>query len=399
MVGIRRFTLFLTAIIPASSLPFQSQQDALAEKYIITLKPGLPKAEVNNHLAWVADVHSRSLSRRDSTGINKVFTINDFKSYSGSFDPATIAQIQSNTNATATEPVLPWSPATLTTEPNAPWGLGSISHTAPNYTDYIYDAAAGAGTYAYIIDTGLNPAHVEFEGRASLGYNAYPDSEFVDRQGHGTHTAGTIGSRAYGVAKKTELVSVKVFDWSGSTTEIVMDGFVWAVNNITASNRSAVSVISMSLGGPKSEAFNAAIKAAFDANVVTVVAAGNSYDDASNYSPASAPEAVTVGAVDVDNVKADFSNYGTVLDIFAPGVNVLSCWIGEGNDESEYLDGTSMATPHVAGLVLYLKSVEGDKVASAADVVARLGELATKGVVTEEGDGSPNLLAYNGSGA
>lgn len=178
-----------------------------------------------------------------------------------------------------------------------------------------------------------------------------------------------------------------------------MDGFAWAVNNITASNRSAVSVVSMSLGGDKSEAFNAAIKAAADVNVVTVVAAGNSYDDASNYSPASAPEAVTVGAVDVSNVKADFSNYGPVLDIFAPGVNVLSCWIGENNDEYEWLDGTSMSTPHVAGLVLYLKSVEGEKVASAADVIARLGELATKGVVTEEGDGSPNLLAYNGSGA
>lgn len=178
-----------------------------------------------------------------------------------------------------------------------------------------------------------------------------------------------------------------------------MDGFAWAVNNITASNRSAVSVISMSLGGPRSEAFNAAVKAAFDADVVTVVAAGNAYDDAANYSPASAPEAVTVGAVDVANAKADFSNYGPLLDVFAPGVDVLSCWIGENNDETEYLDGTSMATPHVAGLVLYLKSVEGEKMAKAADVVARLGELATKGVVTEEGEGSPNLLAYNGSGA
>ncbi|KAH8906668.1 subtilisin-like proteinase Mp1 [Coniochaeta sp. PMI_546] len=399
MVGFKRFTLFLAAIIPASSLPLQSQENAIPGKYIITLKQGLPKAQVNSHLAWVADVHSRSLSRRDSTGVNKVYTINDFKGYSGSFDAETLAQIQDNENVAAIEPVMPVYTTALTTESNAPWGLGSISHTAPNFTDYIYDETAGAGTYAYVIDTGINAAHVEFEGRASLGYNAYPDSEFVDRQGHGTHTAGTIGSRAYGVAKKANLISVKVFDWSGSTTEIVMDGFAWAVNNITASNRSAVSVVSMSLGGDKSEAFNAAIKAAADVNVVTVVAAGNSYDDASNYSPASAPEAVTVGAVDVSNVKADFSNYGPVLDIFAPGVNVLSCWIGENNDEYEWLDGTSMSTPHVAGLVLYLKSVDGEKVASAADVIARLGELATKGVVTEEGEGSPNLLAYNGSGA
>lgn len=178
-----------------------------------------------------------------------------------------------------------------------------------------------------------------------------------------------------------------------------MDGFSWAVDNITASNRAAVSVISMSIGGPKSDAFNAAIDAAFGAGVLTVAAAGNSYGDASSTSPASAPSAVTVGAVDVTNAKADFSNFGPVLDIFAPGVDVLSCWIGENNDETERLDGTSMATPHVAGLVLYLKSVEGGKLASPEAVTARLTELATKGAVTEGGDGSPNLLAYNGNGA
>lgn len=124
--------------------------------------------------------------------------------------------------------MLPWYTTALTTEADAPWGLGSISHTAPNFTDYVYDEAAGAGTYAYVIDTGVNAAHVEFEGRASLGYNAYPDSEFVDRQGHGTHTAGTIASRAYGVAKKTNLISVKVFDWSGvSCTSITVTMIIY----------------------------------------------------------------------------------------------------------------------------------------------------------------------------
>jgi oryzin len=442
MVGIKRFALSLSAILPVFSLPLQSHKDVIPGKYIITLKPGLLRTQVNSHLVWVNNVHSRSVSGRDTTGVNKIYTINDFKGYSGSFDEETISQIQQNEDASrvptshsparqltiqqvaAVEPDMIFHTTALTTESNAPWGLGSISHTTPNFTDYIYDNAAGEGTYAYIIDTGINAAHIEFEGRASLGYNAYPDSDFVDRQGHGTHTAGTIGSRAYGVAKKTSLISVKVFDWSGvsfclpfpsprlgepvssdicpkykSTTEIVMDGYAWAVNNITASNRAANSVVSMSLGGPKSEAFNAAIKAAYDAGVMTVVAAGNAYDDADNYSPASAPEAVTVGAVDVANVKADWSNYGSLLDIFAPGVDVLSCWIGDGNDESERLDGTSMATPHVAGLVLYLKSVEGEKVASPAAVVERLSSLGTKGVVTEEGEGSVNLLAYNGSGA
>ena len=114
-----------------------------------------------------------------------------------------------------------WKLYDMVTEADAPWGLGSISHKTKNHTDYVYDASSGDGTYAYIIDTGLNTEHVEFEGRASLGYNAYPDSDFVDKVGPGTHTAGTIGSRAYGVAKKAQLVSVRVFDDESVRLEFV----------------------------------------------------------------------------------------------------------------------------------------------------------------------------------
>lgn len=111
---------------------------------------------------------------------------------------------------------MPTATTVTTTQPNAPWGLGSISHRLPNSTDYIYDpAGSGEGTFAYLIDTGIRSSHVEFEGRVVDGFNAYPDSDFADNYGHGTHTAGTIGSRAYGVVKKTTLVSVKVFDWGG----------------------------------------------------------------------------------------------------------------------------------------------------------------------------------------
>jgi oryzin len=174
-----------------------------------------------------------------------------------------------------------------------------------------------------------------------------------------------------------------------------MDGYEWAVANITATpGRAAASVISMSLGGPRSDAFNAAVEAAYQAGVLTVVAAGNSYTDASSYSPASAPNAVTVGAIDVTNTKPSFSNYGSLVDIFAPGVNVLSAWIGS-TTATNTISGTSMACPHIAGLSLYLKSVES--LESPGAVADKLVELATVGAVKSPGTGSPNLLAFNGA--
>jgi len=152
----------------------------------------------------------------------------------------------------------------------------------------------------------------------------------------------------------------------------------------------------MSLGGPKSDAFNLAVESAFGLGVLTVVAAGNSYDDVQYYSPASAPSAVTVGAVDKTNTKPGFSNYGTGVDIFAPGVDVLSTWIGS-TTATNTISGTSMACPHVAGLSIYLRAYEGLK--TPAEVTSRLIELATGDVVKSAGTGSPNKLAYNGAPA
>ncbi|KAK3317206.1 oryzin precursor [Cercophora scortea] len=392
------------ALLPAIASPInRRERNVIPNKYIVTLKPGVSTSDINTHLDWVNVVHSRSTARRDTTGVDKVFNINEFNAYAGTFDPATINVIRNSDQVAAVEADQVWhlfqedTIDAITTQKGAPWGLGSISHKKPNYTDYLYDATAGKGTYAYIVDTGLKIEHVEFEGRAKLGYNAYPDSDFVDNYGHGTHTAGTIGSKSYGVAKKATLISVKVFDTGSSTTSIVLDGYTWAVNNITASKRTDVAVISMSLGGGYSEAFNTAVENAFKSGVVSVVAAGNDGEDAKDTSPASAPDAITVGAIDVANTKPDWSNFGAVVDVFAPGVNVLSTWI-DSNTSTAYLDGTSMATPHVAGLVLYLKSVDKAN-AKAAAVTAKVKSLGTKGVVQSRGDGSPNLIAYNGNGA
>ncbi len=187
-------------------------------------------------------------------------------------------------------------------------------------------------------------------------------------------------------------------DAAQSSTSIVLDGYNWAVKDAVAKNRAASSVLSMSLGGPKSDAFNNAVEAAFQAGVLSVVAAGNDDDDASFTSPASAASAVTVGAIDVTNARAWFSNYGKVVDIFAPGVDVLSTWIGPNNNETDSISGTSMATPHVAGLVLYLKSLDPSGLATTAAATQKVISLGLQGVVTDPGAGSPNLLAYNGNG-
>lgn len=149
----------------------------------------------------------------------------------------------------------------------------------------------------------------------------------------------------------------------------------------------------MSLGGPRSPAFNSAVDAATEKGVLTVVAAGNSYADASLFSPASARSAITVGAVDKDNAKPDFSNYGLAVDVFAPGVDVLSTWTG-GETATNTISGTSMAAPHVAGLALYLKALEG--LEKPEEVADRIVELATEDVVENAGLLSPNRLAYNG---
>lgn len=266
--------------------------------------------------------------------------------------------------------------------------------------------------WAYVIDTGVYTQHSEFQGRAFLGYNAYPGVTNVDRNGHGTHVAGTIIGKTYGVAKWGNVMAVKVFDtgsvskftspqaftiltsWQ-STTDIVLDGYNWAVTNITNTpGRTGKSVISMSLAGGKSDAFNTAVNNAYKKGVLTIVAAGNSGDDAAKYSPASAVNAITVGAIDNNNNRASWSNYGNVVDIFAPGVNIQSAWIGS-NGSTNILSGTSMATPHVAGLALYLKGKESG-MWNAQTLTNRILNFSTKNKISTAGVGSPNRMAYNG---
>ncbi|POS74329.1 alkaline proteinase [Diaporthe helianthi] len=397
MYGLEKLALVagaLLSFVNAAPVTSQPQARAIPSKYIVTLKE---TADFESHLVWAKGMHARSLGRRDLSGVEKTFKISDFNAYSGSFDDATIAEIKNSDAVSAVEADQIWSLYALTTQPNTPsWGLGAISHKAgAGSTSYVYDSSAGTGTYAYIIDTGINAAHEDFGGRASLGYSAVTGST-ADTVGHGTHVAGTIGGTTYGIAKSATIISVKVFQGDEGTTADVLDGYSWAVTDITSKGRAGVSAISMSLGGGSSLAFNSAVQSAYSSGVVSVVAAGNEAQDVANVSPASAPDAITVGATTSENRWATYSNFGSGVDILAPGTSITSAWIGS-NSANNSISGTSMATPHVTGLVLYLKALEG--LTSPASVTSRLKALGSSGITTGVPRSTVDLLAYNGNGA
>ncbi|EUC31048.1 hypothetical protein COCVIDRAFT_18802 [Bipolaris victoriae FI3] len=279
-----------------------------------------------------------------------------------------------------------------TTQSSAPWGLARISSQSRGTTSYTYDTSGGEGTCSYVIDTGIQVDHPEFEGRATWLAN-FADSSNTDGNGHGTHCAGTIGSKTYGVAKKTKLYAVKVLDASGSGTN---SGVIAGINFVAtdAKTRSCPNgaVANMSLGGSRSTAVNSAAANAVSAGVFFAVAAGNSAANAANFSPASEPTVYTVGATDSSDRLATFSNFGASVDILAPGVSILSTWIG---GRTNTISGTSMASPHVAGLAAYILTLEGKKTPAALS--SRLTALSLKSKVTGLPSGTVNNLAFNGN--
>ncbi|KAH7034607.1 alkaline protease [Microdochium trichocladiopsis] len=404
MLNFPKLALLFGALLPAAlAAPTPAGKQVIPGKFIVTLKQGASAADVASHLNRVRDIHARSLSRRDTVGVEKTYAIEDFNAYAGEFDDETIAAIKEDPYVLEVEQDQIWTlfdeveePASkraLVTQTGATWGLGTVSHRNPGSTSYIYDNTAGQGTFAYVVDTGILTTHNQFGGRASFGYNAVGGSN-ADTQGHGTHVAGTIIGSTYGVSKAAQAIAVKVFAGSSSSTSIILDGFNWAVNDIISKSRQSRAVINMSLGGGFSSAFNSAVNSAYSSGVLSAIAAGNSNTNAANTSPASAANAITVGSIDSSWRRSSFSNYGSVLDIWAPGTSVLSAWIGS-NSATNTISGTSMATPHVAGLILYLQALEGG---NAAAITSRLRALATPNRVTDV-SGSPNYILYNGNGA
>jgi len=276
----------------------------------------------------------------------------------------------------------------------ATWGLDRIDQrNLPLSSTYHYDAT-GSGVKAYIIDTGVLTTHSQFTGRTASGYSAISDGGgTVDCNGHGTHVAGTVGGTTYGVAKGVTIVPVRVLDCSGSGTD---SGVIAGIDWVTSNHTGGPAVANMSLGGGASTALDTAVNNSINDGVFYGVAAGNESTNACNGSPSRVPAAVTVGATTNTDARASYSNYGSCVDLFAPGSNITSAWYSS-TTATNTISGTSMATPHVVGAAaLYL---QGHTTASPSSVASWLTSNATTGVVTNPGTGSPNRLLHTLEGS
>lgn len=274
-----------------------------------------------------------------------------------------------------------------TTQSNPDWGLDRIDQKAlPLNSAYSY-LQTGSGTTAYIVDTGILSTHQQFSGRVLAGYTAISDGNgTTDCNGHGTHVAGTVGGSTYGVAKNVSLVPIRILgcDGSGASSNVIA-GLDWILKN-----GKKPAVVNMSLGGDANTSLDSAVENLFNNGYVMVVAAGNSNADACSSSPARVSKAITVAATDSTDTRASYSNYGSCVDIFAPGSQINSSWIGS-NTATKVLNGTSMATPHVVGVVAEM--LQSTPTATPQTISTNLLNQASSNVVKNP-SGSPNRLLY-----
>ncbi|KAL1922931.1 uncharacterized protein VTP21DRAFT_9307 [Calcarisporiella thermophila] len=274
------------------------------------------------------------------------------------------------------------------------WGLVRISEREPDYSrPYRYPSTAGEGVHVYILDTGIYVDHEEFEGRAHFSANFVDDEPDGDLGGHGTHVAGTIGGSQYGVAKKVHLHDVKILNRYGVGA---ISDFLAALEHVANHAGSKKAIINLSLSGPKSEIMDDAVKALVrEVGVAIFAAAGNAVEDACDFSPSGSPDVFSIGATDIEDQLADFSSSGACVRLYAPGVGIRSAYIG-GEAETDVKDGTSMSSPHVAGIAALFLSQ--NDYGSPYELYEEIESAATKNIISKMEDAlsdSRNLLAYN----
>lgn len=363
---------------PPASHPF-AQSQAIAGRYIVVFKNS-----VSNPAAEAANV-----MRGQGGQIHHIYAT-ALKGFAASVADAALQGLRNHPLVDYIEQDQTVALSQLSSpQDQATWGLDRIDQADRPLDSQYHFNYSGAGVHAFIIDTGIRPDHVEFSGRLLPGYSVVKDANGTsDCNGHGTHVAGTVGATTWGVAKAVALIPVRVLNCKGSGSwSDVIAGVDWV-----ASSTLRPAAANMSLGGGASASVNAAVAGAVSKGVTMVVAAGNSNADACNYSPAGEPSAITVGATTIDDWRASYSNYGSCLDIFAPGSSITSAW-NTSSTASNTISGTSMAAPHATGVaVLALVANPG---ASPAAVAAFLIANATANRLSAIGAGSPNLLTYS----
>lgn len=374
----------------AFSLKIQEVAEPVANRYIVQFKKNISQALRAEHIAAI-DVNATILHEYD---------FGNFQGYAAEMGDTGLELALNSPHVAIVEQDGIVRASACNTQTGSTWGLVRTSQTDLNINgNYFYEnTLTGVGIKAYIIDTGIYTQHSDFGGRAIWGTNTVDNSD-SDGNGHGTHVAGTVGGSKWGLAKGVTLVAVKVLNAGGSgTTAGVIAGVNWVVNDVNNDKRKygkkapAKGVGNMSLGGGRSTTMNNAVNAAVEAEVVMAVAAGNDYNNACNYSPASAELAIGTGASDNSDSMAYFSNYGTCVDIFAPGVSITSAWIG-GTNSDNTISGTSMAAPHIAGIAVKLMAQHPDY--DADKIKGEMLSIATPNKLSGIGSGSPNQLAYH----
>ncbi|MCZ7432341.1 S8 family serine peptidase [Streptomyces sp. WMMC1477] len=346
--------------------------DRVQDSYIVTLKDGRSATRGAKRLAEQHDGKVKHVYGKTLNGFSVAMNEASARALANHPD---VLRVEADREVSLSE--------TQTDPPS--WGLDRIDQESLPLDDAYKYGSTASNVHAYILDTGIRTTHEDFGGRATWGVNTTGDGVNTDCQGHGTHVAGTTAGTSYGVAKSAQLVAVKVLGCNGSgTTSGVIAGVEWVTANAVKP-----AVANMSLGGAASQAMDDAITASSASGVTYAVAAGNSNVDACTASPARVPAAITVGSSVSDDSRSSFSNYGTCLDIFAPGSFITSAYIGHDADVRT-MSGTSMASPHVAGNAALIASANPDwtpeqiRDAMVAD--------ATDGAVVNPGTGSPNKL-------
>ncbi|CCC70506.1 hypothetical protein NCAS_0F00220 [Naumovozyma castellii] len=420
-------------VVSGASANSNANSNIIPNRYIVVFKKSILPEEVDFHKELINQIQLESAAKLpkddkffsasaiedesiNQGGILTTFNISNLlNGYVGYFTDEVLELIRMNPLVEYVEKDSLVQATEFDNQNNAPWGLARISHrerlNLGSFNKYLYDDDAGKGVTCYVIDTGINTEHNDFNKRAVWGKTIPLNDKDIDGNGHGTHCAGTIASTHYGVAKNAEVVAVKVLrsNGSGSMSDVIKGVEFAAESHIKAAKEKKKgfkgSTANMSLGGGKSPTLDLAVNAAVDAGIHFAVAAGNENQDACNTSPASAERAITVGASTLSDDRAYFSNWGKCVDIFAPGLNILSTYIGD-DDATATLSGTSMASPHVAGLLTYFLSLQPGSDSeffdptelTPAQMKKKLINYSSKDVLFDLPEGTPNKLIFNGAG-